>query len=168
MKACFRNFFIVKICCLITVRFYFAFQKTFILDRFVIKFFFDNRTVLIWNSIVFFQSVIIYNQKIHPFSLTIITFYIRTRFWKHYMQWLNFIIVIQVTNKVFIVFFIRRNLVRYLFLYLFQFFNQHHPNGKKNSYKLTITLYKLNQIQLCQKPIIIYQYDSESTTQFMF
>ena len=47
----------------------------------------------------------------------------------------------------------------------FQFFNQHQPNGK-SIHKLTITLYKLNEIQLCHKPIIIYQYDSESTMQF--
>ena len=41
-----------------------------------------------------------------------ITFYISTCFRKHYMQWLNFMIIIQVTNKVFIVFFTKRNLVR--------------------------------------------------------
>ena len=29
------------------------------------------------------------------------------------------------------------------FIYLFQFFNQHQPNEKKN-YKLTITLFKLS------------------------
>ena len=28
------------------------------------------------------------------------TFYLRPRFWKHYMQWLIFIIIIQVTNEV--------------------------------------------------------------------
>ena len=39
---------------------------------------------------------------------------------------------------------------------------------EKHNYKLTVTLYKLNQIQLYHKPIIIYQYDSESQTQFKF
>ena len=39
---------------------------------------------------------------------------------------------------------------------------------EKNNYKQAITLFKLNQIRLCYKPIIIYQYDSELTTQCKF
>ena len=50
----------------------------------------------------------------------------------------------------------------YLFIYLFfQFLININLMGKKKNYKLTITL-----LQLCHKPIIIYQYDFESTTQF--
>ena len=52
----------------------------------------------------------------------------------------------------------------YLFIYLFfQFLININLMGKKKNYKLTITL-----LQLCHKPIIIYQYDFESTTQFKF
>ena len=39
---------------------------------------------------------------------------------------------------------LRKTGLFYLFFYLFQFFNQHQPNAKKNNYKLTTTLYKLN------------------------
>ena len=39
---------------------------------------------------------------------------------------------------------------------------------EKKNCKPTITLDKLNKIQLCHKPIIIYQYDSQATTQFKF
>ena len=50
----------------------------------------------------------------------------------------------------------------YLFIYLFfQFLININLMEKKNNYKLTTTL-----LQLCHKPIIIYQYDFESTTQF--
>ena len=50
----------------------------------------------------------------------------------------------------------------YLFIYLFfQFLININLMEKKNNYKLTITL-----LQLCHKPIIIYQYDFESTMQF--
>ena len=54
-----------------------------------------------------------FNQKINTFSLTIKTSYICFCFWKHYVWWLNFMIIIQVTNKVSTVFFTERNLVRY-------------------------------------------------------
>ena len=57
------------------------------------------------NSITFFQKFIIFNQKIHPFSLPIIIFYISPCFWKYYMLWLNLIFIMQVTNKAFIAFF---------------------------------------------------------------
>ena len=70
-------------------------------------------TDFITNSIIFFLECIIFNQRIHPFSLSIITFYITTCLKKHYMQWFTSIIIIQVTNKVFVVFFIKGNLVKY-------------------------------------------------------
>ena len=99
-----RNFFIVKICNFITMRFYFGFLKFFIVDRFIMKFFFDmsvdyyiyiivnvlyyiflmshhlqskNTSMnvdFIANSIIFSWWVIIFNQKIHPLNLSIITF----------------------------------------------------------------------------------------------
>ena len=35
------------------------------------------------------------------------------------------------------------HIVFYLFTYLFEFFNQHQPDGKNNNYKLTVKWYKL-------------------------
>ena len=61
-------------------------------------------------------------QKIHLFSLTIIILHIHSRFWKHYMYWLNFIIIMEVINKVFIIFFYQKKpcqtLIHYQYLLL--------------------------------------------------
>ena len=55
----------------------------------------------------------------------------------------------------------------YLLIHLFQFFDQHQPN-RKNNYKLTTYFYKLSWLQVCHKPITIFQYDPESKMQFKF
>ena len=47
-----RNFLIVKICNFIIIRFYFGFQKLFIVDRFSIKFFFNISAQLISNNVI--------------------------------------------------------------------------------------------------------------------
>ena len=86
IRAHLRHLFIMKICNFITVRFYVDFQKIYILERFAVKFFFNIRTDFIVNSVLFFQKVIIFNQKRHPISLIIIIFYIRVPFWKHYVM----------------------------------------------------------------------------------
>ena len=103
-----RNFIFMKICSFITIRFYFDFEKFFTVGRFAIKLFLNISADFIQNSIIF--SNMSY-KIIHPFTLTIITFYILAHLWKHYMQRPNFFIIIQVTNKVFIAFFTSRNLV---------------------------------------------------------
>ena len=87
-------------------------QPSFIVQKFAVKFFFN-----IPNSIICFQKVTIFTQKIHPFSMTITTFYISAPLLhKHYMQWLNFKIIIQVSNKVLLVFLTKRNFVTYYLL----------------------------------------------------
>ena len=48
----------------------------------------------------------IFNQKLHPCTLSIMTLSISSRFRQHYMQRFNFIIMTHVTNEVFIVFFL--------------------------------------------------------------
>ena len=48
----------------------------------------------------------------YPFSLPSQR-YICTRFWKRYAKWINFIMIIHITNKVFIIFLTRKNSVRY-------------------------------------------------------
>ena len=78
-------FYIMKICSSITKRFCFGSQFFFIVDRFAIKFF-------LISVLAFFQIVLyLFNKS----SSSI----------KKYIQWLNFVTIIQVTNKVFIVFF---------------------------------------------------------------
>ena len=95
----------------LSLRFYFGFQNCFVTDRLAIKFFFKISADFVQNSIIIFKWVIIFNQKIHPSSLCIITFHIFARFWKHYMKWFNFIIIIQVTSKVVIVFFQQKKIL---------------------------------------------------------
>ena len=94
--------------------FYFGFQITFIIHRLAIKFFFGIRTDLIPNSIILHP---LFSQIIHPFSLIITTFYVSSCLRKHDMQWLNFMIIIQVHNKVLTVFLAKRNLVRCLYFF---------------------------------------------------
>ena len=48
------NFVIVKILNFVAMRFYFGFQKIFIIDRLAIKHFFDISTDFIQNSVTFF------------------------------------------------------------------------------------------------------------------
>ena len=60
-------------------------------------------------TIMSFWQFIIFNEKTHLFSF-IKTFYISTHFWKHYTQSLSFIIIILVTNKVFVTLFTKRNI----------------------------------------------------------
>ena len=105
IRACFMYFSNMEICSLITVRSYFGFQKFFIVYGF--KFFFNTIADFIINKIIFFEYIIIFNQKIYLFSFIIRTFHLISRFWKHYAsKWFNFIIIIFVTNKAFIIFFI--------------------------------------------------------------
>ena len=85
----FRYFFIVKVCSFVIVRYVFWFSKMFIVCRFAIKFFTEIGPNLKTNSIIFVQSVSIFNQKIHPF------------------------IIIQVINKALLIFSTRRNLYRW-------------------------------------------------------
>ena len=92
-------------------------QPSFIVQKFAVKFFFNISANIIPNSIICFQKVTIFTQKIHPFSMTITTFYISAPLLhKHYMQWLNFKIIIQVSNKVLLVFLTKRNFVTYYLL----------------------------------------------------
>ena len=99
-----RNCFIIKIYNYIAMRFYyFGFQKFFIIDRLAFKFFFISALTLS-QIVLYFLISHHFNQKIYPFCLFITTFYISVCFRKHYIEWLNFMIIIQVTNKVFIVF----------------------------------------------------------------
>ena len=56
IRAYFRNFFIMNICSLITVRFSFGFQKFFIVDACTIKFFFNTVAGFIPNIIIFFNN----------------------------------------------------------------------------------------------------------------
>ena len=105
-----RNFFIVEICTFITMRFYFGFQNTFVIDRLAIKLFFYTGTDFI------------FNQKIHPFKFSVKTFHICTSFWEHYMLRFNFMIIIWITKKVFIDFLTRKKIVRYRYflnIYIF-------------------------------------------------
>ena len=56
LEHAFRNFFILKICSFMTLRFYFSFQIFFIIDRFAIKFFSNISNDFISNSIIFNKS----------------------------------------------------------------------------------------------------------------
>ena len=60
-----RNFFILKICNFITIRFYFSFEKILVVAKFAIKIFFNISAKFIANGIIFFELVIIFNQEIH-------------------------------------------------------------------------------------------------------
>ena len=73
------DFFVVKIYNFITMRFYFSFQNKIIIDRLAIKFFFISALTL-FQTLLYFSKVIIFNQKIHPFSFSIIIFYISVCF----------------------------------------------------------------------------------------
>ena len=87
---------IVKICNFITMRCYFGFKKFIISDWLAISFFLYISTDFIPNSIIFLSNT----------STSSTTKYIHLVcksfcFRKHYMQWLKFMIIIQVTDKVF-------------------------------------------------------------------
>ena len=49
-----RNFFIVKVCNFVAMRFYFGFQKIVIIDTLAIKLFFDISTDRIPNNVTLF------------------------------------------------------------------------------------------------------------------
>ena len=93
------NFFTIKICKFITMRFYFSFQKIFMKNRVAIKFFFFLSALTLSQIVLYFfnkssSSIKKYIHLVCPPYL----FAICTRFWKHYMSWFNFIIIIQITN----------------------------------------------------------------------
>ena len=79
-RTFFRYFSSMKTCYLITVRPYFCFQKNFIVDGFATKLLLNIITDFILNSIIFFQQLIIFNTKVHPFSFIIITLYLNSCF----------------------------------------------------------------------------------------
>ena len=70
IKVFFRHFFIMKIYSIITIRFYFNFQKILIAFRFAIKFFLNMSADFMPDSIKLLKQVIIFNQKIHNFLHT--------------------------------------------------------------------------------------------------
>ena len=76
-QAHLRNLFIIKS---IASLFDFVFQKSFVINRLTIKFYFNMSADVIPNSIVLVQQMIIFNQKIHSFSLTNLAFNIRAGF----------------------------------------------------------------------------------------
>ena len=100
-RAYFRHFFMIKICSLIILRVFFAFQKFVIASRFAIKFFFNITADFIYNLSLLFVIFNHLQSKIHPFNFTLITFYICTLFWENYINWFNFRIITHVTNEVF-------------------------------------------------------------------
>ena len=59
------------------------------------------------------KLVVIYNSYISHHLQSKIQLYVNVFFRNHYIKWLNFMIIIQVTNKLFIVPYSRRNLARY-------------------------------------------------------
>ena len=52
----------------------------------------------------------------HPFNFIFITFYICACFWKHYAESFNFLIIVCVTNKLFIILFTWKNHTTYLYV----------------------------------------------------
>ena len=95
----FRNFFIAKICNFITMRFYFSFQKTLIIERLAIKFFFDINTDFISNSIIFF----LIRHHLHS-KYTSVQFLHHNFLHKRlFQEALYVMVVIKATNQVFIV-----------------------------------------------------------------
>ena len=72
------------------MRFYFYLQKLLIVDRVL--------SILLYISALSLSQILLY------FSNKLINFYISACFRKHCIQWLNFTIIIQITNKIFIAF----------------------------------------------------------------
>ena len=87
-RVCFKYLLIIKTCSLITIRFYFVFQKFFIVDGLAVMFLFNSIAHFISDIFIFFLIIdqILY-EKINPFSFTIITFYIST--YKTKKTWKN-------------------------------------------------------------------------------
>ena len=82
--CCFRYLSTINICSHITVSLFFNTITTFI------------------PNILFFQQIIVFNQKAHPLSFTIIILFKSTCPWKHNAQGFSFIIIIFVPNKMLI------------------------------------------------------------------
>ena len=56
IRVCLRNFFLIKICNFIAMRFYFGFQKFFIVHRQAVKFFFVSMLTLFQIVLCFFNK----------------------------------------------------------------------------------------------------------------
>ena len=82
------------------MRFYFSFEILLIAEWFVIEFFFNYVADIIPDFTIFFNDSSSLIEK--DIFIFIKMCYISTHFWKHYTQWLNFIIIIFVISKVFI------------------------------------------------------------------
>ena len=63
-------------------------------------------------------------QKIHRTFFTIITFYISTYFWKHYVQYFSFTVIIFVTSKKFMIFSPEENILDISVLLISTYFNK--------------------------------------------
>ena len=89
-----RNFFIVRICIFITIRFFYGFQKFFIVAGLLSNSLYNICTYFILNSIYFFPIIHCLQVANTSIKFDNYNFYIRGRFWKHCMKWLNFILII--------------------------------------------------------------------------
>ena len=97
------------------MRFYFSFEILLIAEWFVIEFFFNYVADIIPDFTIFFNDSSSLIEK--DIFIFIKMCYISTHFWKHYTQWLNFIIIIFVISKVFITLFKNRNFIRYQYFF---------------------------------------------------
>ena len=80
-----RNSFIIKICNFIAMRSYLVFNIFYCRQASYQILFFISPLTLSQIVLYFSNKSIIFNQKIHPFSFSIIPFNISTSFRKHYI-----------------------------------------------------------------------------------
>ena len=86
------------------MRFYFGFQKNFMTDSLTSKFYFISALTLS-QIVLYFSNKSSSSIKKYIHLVAYHCIFISTCFRKLYIEWLKFMVIIQVTSKAFIVFF---------------------------------------------------------------